>query len=164
MVTDGIAVQRSGYLTKDILYRDGTTRQGENLLPTFILWLLLTMVLYLVVTGCEVSGPRSVADRFMDRYYVAADLEGAKGLAEGLAAKKIADQTELIKGQPPSGAQQSREVTYALREEREEEGRAYFLYEVTIKARGAGTFHKRSLLALSHRDRKWRVANFTDSE
>lgn len=132
--------------------------------PAYMLWVLVTMAINMVVPGCGLDAPRSVADRFMDHYYVAADLEAARGLAEGLAAKKIAEEVQLVTGQPPSGAQQSRDVTYTLREEREEGGRAYFLYEVTIKPRGGGTFHKRSLLALSHRDRKWRVANFTDSE
>lgn len=108
------------------------------------------------------GGPEEVAGRFMERYYVRANLQEAEALVSGLAAQKIQEELRLIAGVVSDAQTRSREVSYTLKEGKEEGDRAFFVYEVTITTKGVGSFKKRSILSLGRIDGVWRITNFRD--
>lgn len=123
---------------------------------------LASLALLLLFACGGKGGPEEVAVEFMDRYYVRANLQEAEALVSGLAAQKIQEELKLIAGVVSDAQTRSREVAYALKEKREGGDRAFFVYEVTITAKGVGSFKKKSILSLGRIDGIWRITNFRD--
>ena len=133
-----------------------------NVEPCTLNIALAVLALLLLFACGGKGGPEEVAGRFMDRYYVRANLQEAKALVAGLAAQKIEEELTLIAGVISDAQTRSREVSYALKERGEEGDRAFFVYEVTITAKGVGSFKKKSILSLGRIDGIWRITNFRD--
>lgn len=114
--------------------------------------------------SCSRGGPEAIADRFMESYYAAANLEDALQLAEGLAAKKIRDQQVLRQGQTGPQTTQGRRVSFNRTEKATVEGKLFLRYEVQIDIQGGGSFTRKSLLALSQGPNGWRVTNFSEND
>jgi hypothetical protein len=104
----------------------------------------------------------TTASRFIDRYYVRADLAQAKALAEGLAARKIEREQALLQGVAAGAASRQRDVSYRLLERRDEGDRVVLVYDLDIKGTGVPTLRKRSLLSLAKIHGAWRILNFHD--
>ena len=108
------------------------------------------------------QGAEAVAERFMEHYYVLADLQGAKRFTTGLASEKIQEQLKLIAGAVVDAQTRSREVSFALVEKQEQGEKVFLVYEVTIAPKGGISFKKRSLLSLGRVGGAWKVTNFRD--
>ncbi len=122
------------------------------------------IVALLLLAACGRSNtPEGIARRFMDEYYVRADLGAAGDLAGGLASKKIAEQVGLTRGQPVGAAKEGRDVAYSLVSRQEEGGHHRFMYEVRIRLRGGGEFARRSVVSVSQVGGAWRVTNFHEA-
>lgn len=117
-----------------------------------------------LMQGCGPRGPEAVADRFMESYYAAANLGEALQFAEGLAAKKIQDQQQLLPGQSGPQSSGGRRVSISRIEQAMMDGKVFLRYEVRIDVRGGGFFTRKSLLALSQGPSGWRVTNFSETE
>jgi hypothetical protein len=135
----------------------GWSERDHKLLPILLFFLIFFQ-------GCGSGGSEAVADRFMEAYYVAADLGEALKLADGLAAKKIRDQQLLTKGEAGPQSSQGRRVSYNRIEGNTAEGKLFYRYEVRIDIQGGGTFTRKSLLAMGQGPNGWRVTNFTDTD
>ena len=107
--------------------------------------------------------PEGIARRFVDDYYVRVDLGAAKGLATGLASKKIEEALVLTRGQPVGTATQGRDVTYSLVGQQEEgDHHWFFMYEVRIRLKGDGGFTRRTVVSVGRVGAAWRVTNFNE--
>ena len=109
------------------------------------------------------NSPEGVARRFMDDYYVRADLVGARGVVDGLASKKIEAQEALTRGQAVGSATEGRTVAYTLLGRDQDGDRHLFRYEVKVTLRGGGSFARRSVLVVAPVGKGWRVTNFDES-
>ena len=107
--------------------------------------------------------PEGVARRFMDEYYVRADLGAAKILAGGLASRKIEEQVDLTRGQSVGAATEGREVAYSLVGRQAEGDQHRFMYEVRIRLKGGGEFTRRSVVSVGQVGGAWRVTNFHET-
>ena len=126
--------------------------------------LIISLFFLGLLQGCGSGAPEAVAGRFMEAYYVAADLGAALKLADGLAAKKIRDQQQLTKGETGPQTSQGRRVSYTRMERNTVEGKLFFRYEVRIEVQGAGYLTRKTLLAMDDGPNGWRVTNFTDTD
>ncbi|HSC72016.1 MAG TPA: hypothetical protein VLH58_11715 [Candidatus Methylomirabilis sp.] len=100
----------------------------------------------------------------MEAYYAAADLGAALKLADGLAAKKIRDQQQLIGGESGPQTSQGRRVRFSRIEQNTVEGKLFYQYEVRIDVQGGSTFNRKTLLAMAQGPNGWRVTNFTETD
>lgn len=118
----------------------------------------------LASTGCAASGPEAAARRFLDAYYIHADLGEAVMLADGLALEKIKEQQALTRGVPADALTRKRQVFYELRQRRDRGAeRVLFMYDLTIQGGGA-SFRKRTLITVARMGERWRVTNFSDTD
>lgn len=118
----------------------------------------------LLLTSCGgPATPEGVARRFMDAYYVQADLGAAKMLAGGLASRKLEDEMNLTRGQTVGAATEGREVAYTLVARQEEGEQRRFMYEVRIRLKGSGELTRRSVVSVGQVGGAWRVTNFNDT-
>ena len=117
-----------------------------------------------LVQGCGSREPEAMGDRFVESYYVAANLGEALQFAEGLAAKKIQDQQRLLPGQSGPQSSGGRRVSFSRIEKAVMEGKLFLRYEVRIEVQGGGSFRRTTLLALSQGPSGWRVTNFSETE
>jgi hypothetical protein len=99
----------------------------------------------------------------MDAYYVRADLGAAKGLAGGLASRKLEEEVNLTRGQTVGAATEGREVAYTLVGRQEEGDHHRFMYEVRIRLKGSGELTRRSVISVAQVGGAWRVTNFLES-
>ena len=117
----------------------------------------------LLLAACgRADGPEGVAGRFMDDYYVRADLAAARRLVDGLASKKIEAQEALTRGQAVGAATEGRSVAYSLVGRGQDGDRHLFRYEVKVTVRGGGRFTRRSILVVAPAGGGWRVTNFDE--
>ena len=101
--------------------------------------------------------------RFVDSYYVRADLGNARRWTEGLATQKIDEELRLTQGMRAEGVRAMRDVTYRVVERNSDTGnRLVLVVELTVKTPASGSFRKRSLVTLRKGSSGWRVTNFRD--
>ncbi len=125
----------------------------------------LYLLLFLAVAACSPSqDPGSIAQRFVERYYVQPDLPGAKALAYGLAWHKIEEEQRLLETVAPGVGRADREVSYNLHEtEKVGEERIFFVYDITISVDRL-VMKKRATIATGRVEGGWRVTNFQESD
>lgn len=121
------------------------------------------VALVLLAACSRSSPPEGIARRFVEAYYVRVDLGAARGLAGGLASKKIEEQVDLTRGQAVGAATEGREVAYSLVSRQEDGDSHRFMYEVRIRPRGGGEFTRRSVVSVGQVGGAWRVTNFHES-
>lgn len=126
---------------------------------------LALVVLGLWACGPGASTPEGVARRFMDHYYVAIDLRGARELCTGLALGKIDQQLELTRGVEITSDTRKPEVRYRLVDFKERGRlRKVFLFEGEVRVPKAGTYKKRCFITLREKGGEWKVSNFADQD
>jgi hypothetical protein len=123
----------------------------------------------LLVCACRgMKDPGSVADKFVDRYYVESDQEGARGLAAGTASLRLQDEMKLVRegrmGGPLRDVRQVR--VYYTRSAIEGQGDERRVdYRLDIRPQGGGELRRDAHLELSRqRDGTWRVTRFSETQ
>ena len=153
----GVTFERFLLLPEAYLNRTHSSRRDSHLLACLVLGAAV------VFPSCgNASDAEVTASRFIDHYYVKADLTGARRFTEGLAARKIEQEQALVQGATRGAGDRQREVTYRLFEKRNEGGRLLLVYDLNIKGQGVPTLSKRSLLSVEKIGGAWRIMNFHD--
>ncbi len=152
----GVTFERFLHLPEAYLKRGNSPRRDRRILAYF----LLGAAAFFPSCG-KAPDAEATASRFIDHYYVKADLAGAKPLTDGLATRKIEQEQALVQG-ASGGAGGRREVAYRLLEKRNEGERLFLMYDLDIKGWGVPTLKKRSLLSVGKIGGAWRVMNFHD--
>jgi hypothetical protein len=110
----------------------------------------------------------SVADKFVDRYYVESDQQSALPLTTGVATLRLEDELKLTKearqGNP--GMQLRPVRVYYSRKSLTGEGAAREAdYELDIRPQGGGELQRGAHLTLSRQeDGTWRVSGFSETQ
>ena len=125
--------------------------------------------LLLALAACGgMKDPASVADRFVDRYYVESDQDGALPLTTGVAALRLREEMKLVaearRGQSGMPLRQVR--VYYTRRALSGEGAARAAdYELDIRPQGGGELQRGAHLDLERlQDGTWRVSRFSESQ
>jgi hypothetical protein len=122
--------------------------------------------LLLACGGMKDAG--SVANKFVDRYYVEADQDQALPLTTGIATMRLEDELKLTKearqGNPgmtlrPVRVYYTRKALTGSGASREAD------YELDIRPQGGGDLQRGAHLTLAQQpDGTWRVSNFSESQ
>jgi hypothetical protein len=119
----------------------------------------------LALAACSAAeDPESIAQSFVERYYVHPDLPRAKALAHGLARRKIEEEERLLEAVTRPGGAANRGVSYSLHSTRKMwEGKIFFVYDITISV-DSREMKKRAFIATGRVKEGWRVTNFQESD
>jgi len=126
-------------------------------------------VLSLVLLGCGgMKDPASVADKFVDRYYVESDQDGALPLTTGVASLRLKDELKLTRearlGNPGMQLRPVR-VYYSRKALTGDDAERVANYELDIRPQGGGTLQRGATVTLSRQqDGTWRVSRFSESQ
>ncbi|MCZ6908040.1 MAG: hypothetical protein O7G28_12190 [Deltaproteobacteria bacterium] len=123
---------------------------------------LCALILTLGACNRDLQTAKGVVEEFVDQHYVYIDLKVAKQYCVGLALHKINEEIRLTAGQVIDASTRKPKIYYRLIERKEEEQRASFLYEGTIRAQDAPEFTRRWLITARKEGGQWRVSNFTE--
>ncbi len=123
---------------------------------------LCALILTLGACNRDLQTAKGVVEEFVDQHYVYIDLKVAKQYCVGLALHKINEEIRLTAGQVIDTSTRKPKIYYRLIERKEEEQRASFLYEGTIRAQDAPEFTRRWLIIARKEGGQWRVSNFTE--
>lgn len=127
------------------------------------------LALGLALAGCGgMKDAGSVADKFVDRYYVESDQDSAMPLTTGVASLRLQDELKLTReARQGNPGMQLRPVRVYYRRtsltggeaEREAE------YDLDIRPQGGGELRRGAHLNLARQqDGTWRVSNFSESQ
>jgi hypothetical protein len=127
---------------------------------------ILLVLALLLAAACnrDLSSAQGVAEEFVDRHYVAMDLQKSKDLAVSVALAKVNEQIRLIEGHKIDASTQKPKISYRLLEKKESERRASFLFEGTIRSDDNMSFTRQWLITARKEGDLWRVSNFTESD
>jgi len=123
---------------------------------------LCALIFTLGACGRDLQTAKGVVEEFVDQHYVYIDLKAAKQYCIGLALYKINEEIRLTAGQVIDASTRKPKIYYRLLESKEEEQRASFLYEGTIRAQDTPEFTRRWLIIARKEGGQWRVSNFTE--
>lgn len=123
---------------------------------------LCALIFTLGACDRDLQTAKGVVEEFVDQHYVYIDLKTAKQYCVGLALHKINEEIRLTAGQVIDASTRKPKIYYRLLERKEEEQRASFLYEGTIRAQDAPEFTRRWLIMARKEGGQWRVSNFTE--
>jgi hypothetical protein len=122
----------------------------------------------LLIACGGMKDPGSVADKFVDRYYVESDQQGAMPFAAGVAALRLQDELRLTaEARAPGVPYPSRQVrVYYTRSaltgnaaERTAD------YKLDIRPQGGGSLQREAHLTLQRQqDGTWRVVRFHETQ
>ena len=128
-------------------------------------WPVLSLAL-LACGGMKDAG--SVADKFVDRYYVESDQDSALPLTTGVASMRLKDELKLTRearqGNPgmqlrPVRVYYSRKSLTGGEAEREAD------YELDIRPQGGGSLQRGAHLTLARQmDGTWKVSRFSETQ
>ena len=126
-------------------------------------------VLFALVAACGgMKDPASVADRFVDRYYVESDQQGALAFTAGVATLRLEDELGLAaEGRRPGNPLPSRQVrVYYTRSGLLGSGAERSAdYKLEIKPQGGGQLQREAHLdLLQQSDGTWRVVRFHETQ
>jgi hypothetical protein len=112
--------------------------------------------------------PASVADKFVDRYYVESDQDAALQLTSGVASLQLRDELKLAaegrKGDPGMQVRQVR-VYYSRKALTGDGPRREAQYELDIRPQGGGELKRGAHLELlQQKDGTWRVDRFQSQQ
>jgi len=127
------------------------------------------LVVALVLLGCGgMKDAASVADKFVDRYYVESDQDSALPLTVGVASMRLKDELKLTResrqGNPgmqvrPVRVYDKRTALTGSMTEREAD------YELDIRPQGGGDMQRGAHLNLAQQaDGTWRVSRFSETQ
>ena len=128
-----------------------------------------TVVVGLALLACGgMKDAGSVADKFVDRYYVESDQDGAMPLTTGVASMRLQEELKLTReGRQGNPGMQLRPVRVYYRRtsftgdggEREAD------YELDIRPQGGGEMQRGAHVVLARQqDGTWRVSRFSESQ
>ncbi|MFQ5802108.1 MAG: hypothetical protein ACE5JQ_04330 [Candidatus Methylomirabilales bacterium] len=121
-------------------------------------------ILVALVACSPAEGPESIAQRFVEQYYVHPDLPKVKALTYGLAHHKIEEEQRLIQSVAGRVGRAEREVTYNLHQtQKMGEDKIFFVYDITISVDPL-VMRKRATVATGRVKGGWRVTNFEESD
>lgn len=129
----------------------------------------MRILLLLALATCGgMKDPASVADKFVDRYYVESDQDAALPLTTGVATLRLQDELRLTaearRGQSGMPMRQVR-VYYSRKPLRGEGATLSADYELDIRPQGGGELQRGAHLELQRQgDGTWRVARFSESQ
>jgi hypothetical protein len=128
------------------------------------------LALFLAACG-GMKDPATVADKFVDKYYVESDQDRALPLATGIAAMQLKEElgltAEARRNQGKGPQMQLRQVrVYYSRKALTGEGAARQAdYELDIRPQGGGELHRAAHLILAQEpDGTWRVSSFSETQ
>ena len=112
--------------------------------------------------------PASVADKFVDRYYVESDQDSALPLTTGVATLRLEEELKLTaearRGQSGMPLRQVR-VYYSRRDLVGDAAQKSADYELDIRPQGGGELQRGAHLELALQpDGTWRVSSFSESQ
>jgi hypothetical protein len=125
-------------------------------------------VLAFVVACGGMKDPGSVADKFVDRYYVESDQQGAMQFASGVAALRLQEELRLTaEARAPGNPFPSRQVrVYYTRSALAGNGAERTAdYKLDIRPQGGGSLQREAHLTLARQpDGTWRVVRFHETQ
>ncbi|GAC1340714.1 MAG: hypothetical protein NVSMB23_11370 [Myxococcales bacterium] len=117
--------------------------------------------------GCA-KGAGSVADRFVDKYYVESDQQGALPLTDGVATLRLREELKLAaEGRAPGMDLVSRQIrVYYKRTAFSDDGEVQKVdYALDIRPQGGGELRRAAHLELRRSaDGSWRVVRFNETQ
>lgn len=124
------------------------------------------LALLSMLAACPSAGgeARRAAERFVDEHYVTIDLEAAKRLCSGVAARKVEKELALTRGQAIDETTRKPKVHYRLQESRGGDDSPVFVFEGTIEVEDGGTFQRKWLVTTGRDGGSWKVSNFEEFE
>jgi hypothetical protein len=126
-------------------------------------------VLSLALLACGgPKDPASVADKFVDRYYVESDQDGALPLTTGVASMRLKDELKLTReARLGNAGMQLRPVRvyYTRKSLTGGESEREADYELDIRPQGGGSMQRGAHLTLARQqDGTWKVTRFSESQ
>lgn len=123
----------------------------------------------LLIAACGgMKDPASVADKFVDKYYVESDQDTALQFTTGVAAMRLKDELALsAEGRRGQSGMPMRQVrVYYSRKALSGDGlRREADYELDIRPQGGGDLQRLAHLRLAQeQDGTWRVADFSETQ
>ena len=127
------------------------------------------LLLFLIAAACGgMKDPASVADRFVDKYYVESDQDKALPYTTGVAAMRLKDELSLsAEGRRGQSGMPMRQVrVYYTRKALTGDGPQRVAdYELDIRPQGGGDLQRLAHLRLAQQpDQSWRVADFSETQ
>jgi len=128
-----------------------------------------SLALALLLAACGgMKDAGSVADKFVDRYYVESDQDSALPLTTGIAAMRLQDELKLTReARQGNAGMQLRPVRvyYKRKSLSGGQGEREADYELDIRPQGGGDLQRGAHLVLSRQqDGTWRVSQFSESQ
>jgi len=124
--------------------------------------------LVIVVACGGMKDPGSVADKFVDRYYVESDQQGALQFTSGVATLRLQDELRLsAEARRPGNPFPSRQVRvyYTRSGLGGGDGERTADYKLDIRPQGGGELQREAHLALARQpDGTWRVVRFHETQ
>jgi hypothetical protein len=126
--------------------------------------------LLLLALACGgMKDPGSVADKFVDKYYVESDQDRALQYTTGIASMRLQDELKLTaeaRGGNTGGLQVRPERVYYKRHGPDGEGdKRRFEYQIDIRPQGGGDLQRIAKIDLAQQgDGSWRVSNFSETQ
>jgi hypothetical protein len=122
-----------------------------------------------LVAACGgMKDPASVADKFVDRYYVESDQQGALAFTAGLATLQLQDELRLsAEGRRPGNPFPSRQVRvyYTRSAMAGADAVRTADYKLDIRPQGGGDLQREAHLTLARQgDGTWRVVRFHETQ
>jgi hypothetical protein len=124
-----------------------------------------------LVFGCACGGmkdPASVADKFVDHYYVESDQQGALPFTAGVATLRLNDELRLTaEGRRPGNPLPSRQVRVYYTRSALSGGASERTvdYKLDIRPQGGGNLQREAHLTLARQpDGTWRVVRFHETQ
>ena len=126
------------------------------------------LVLLLALACGGMKDPASVADKFVDKYYVESDQQSALQYTTGVASMRLKDELALTaearRGNSGMTLRQVR-VYYSRKGAQGEGNERTFDYELDIRPQGGGNLERDAHVKLAKEaDGTWRVADFHETQ
>lgn len=115
--------------------------------------------------ACGNNPAKGVAEKFLYRYFIELNQQGALELSTGLAVDKLKKEIELLKSvrsDPDLDLSQYKPfIGYKLvNTQRRSADSIAFFYEVSIKSKGGDEYKRQVVLTTVEIGGKWKVSNF----
>jgi hypothetical protein len=129
-----------------------------------------TFAVLVVVAACGgMKDPASVADSFVDKYYVESDQDRAMPLTTGIATMRLKEELNLTaeaRRGSTGGMQVRPERVYYKRRTLDGTGdKRNAEYDLDIRPQGGGDLQRTARVDLvQQKDGSWRVSNFSETQ
>ena len=128
-------------------------------------WIIASCLFFLISACSDRNTPENVAGDFIHNYYQRADQEAALRLSDALAAEKLRDEIELVRGARHQGKPPSEmpEITFEkLTQKANNENQVFFSYRLTIKNTASSSLVRNVVIFTELIGERWKVTNFDE--